>query len=406
VIERPHARWSAVCLLAAGLLVLSGCGSSGSKTGASPVPTGSSTAGTSPTPAAFASPDPTSPACTPTSVGPAYRLETCVLQSPSLAGNLLGDSSLHFYVLTPIDYPTSGLRYPSVYFLTGYTDDASSSARLIGRSEGSADTPPGTVPPIVVTVTGLNAFGGSMYANSPVGGNWEDAITVDLIGYVDAHYRTIGTRESRGLTGHSMGGAGSTNLGMRHPDLFAALYPMSPAVFPASEAAWVLSDSSIVARMLDLEDELSAGKLSQAERLARIEAAVAADSSLKFPFAYGTAYAGDPSSPILMRFPFRRVNGQAVQDDAITREWNAGWGDMANKVNKQYKAALEQYRAIGVDCGTADAVWAGSHRLVKLLQGAGIAVEENSFNGGHVDQVDDRILNHMLPFMAEHLADR
>ena len=44
--------------------------------------------------------------------------------------------------------------------------------------------------------------------------------------------------------------------------------------------------------------------------------------------------------------------------------------------------------------------------FVGLLNAAGIPVIENVFNGGHVDQVDNRIRNHMLPFMAQFLADR
>ncbi len=51
---------------------------------------------------------------------------------------------------------------------------------------------------------------------------YETYITEDLIGWVDRTYRTIATREGRGIAGLSMGGFGALVLGMRHPDLFAA----------------------------------------------------------------------------------------------------------------------------------------------------------------------------------------
>ena len=52
--------------------------------------------------------------------------------------------------------------------------------------------------------------------------NYETYITKDLIGHVDATYRTIAKREARAIAGLSMGGFGALMLSMRHPDLFAA----------------------------------------------------------------------------------------------------------------------------------------------------------------------------------------
>ena len=52
--------------------------------------------------------------------------------------------------------------------------------------------------------------------------DYETYITKDLIGHVDATYRTIAKRESRAIAGLSMGGFGALMLSMRHPDLFSA----------------------------------------------------------------------------------------------------------------------------------------------------------------------------------------
>lgn len=52
--------------------------------------------------------------------------------------------------------------------------------------------------------------------------NYETYIVKDLIKEVDSKYKTIATREGRGIAGLSMGGFGALQLSMRHPDLFAA----------------------------------------------------------------------------------------------------------------------------------------------------------------------------------------
>ena len=52
--------------------------------------------------------------------------------------------------------------------------------------------------------------------------SYEDYITQDLVGHVDATYRTIAERKARGIGGLSMGGFGALQLAMRHKDLFAA----------------------------------------------------------------------------------------------------------------------------------------------------------------------------------------
>jgi len=51
---------------------------------------------------------------------------------------------------------------------------------------------------------------------------YETYITKDLIGHIDATFRTIAKRDGRAIAGLSMGGFGALMLSMRHPDLFAA----------------------------------------------------------------------------------------------------------------------------------------------------------------------------------------
>ncbi|MGH9885508.1 MAG: alpha/beta hydrolase [bacterium] len=60
--------------------------------------------------------------------------------------------------------------------------------------------------------------------------NYETYIAKDLVGWVDGHYRTIASREGRGIAGLSMGGFGAMELGLRHQDEFAAAASHSGAI--------------------------------------------------------------------------------------------------------------------------------------------------------------------------------
>ena len=75
---------------------------------------------------------------------------------------------------------------------------------------------------IVVLPDPKTVHNGSMYSSSITTGDFEQFIAKDVVAYIDAHYRTIANRASRGLARHSMGGYGATRIGMRHADVLAA----------------------------------------------------------------------------------------------------------------------------------------------------------------------------------------
>ena len=59
---------------------------------------------------------------------------------------------------------------------------------------------------------------------------YETYVARDLVGWVDAHYRTIARRDGRAIAGLSMGGFGAMSLALRHPDEFAAAASHSGAI--------------------------------------------------------------------------------------------------------------------------------------------------------------------------------
>ena len=131
--------------------------------------------------------------------------------------------------LPPSYQKDSKRRYPVVYALHGY-----SSAPTSGRHEIHVPQTiegafaQGSQEMIVVLPDSKTIYNGSMYSSSQTTGDFEKFIYHDVVAYIDAHYRTIPDRQSRGLAGHSMGGYGASRIGMKHPEVFGALYIMSP----------------------------------------------------------------------------------------------------------------------------------------------------------------------------------
>ena len=57
---------------------------------------------------------------------------------------------------------------------------------------------------IFVAVDMQTPLGCSWYVNSPVTGNWEDFMVREVVPYLDANFRTLASRDSRGIVGDFM----------------------------------------------------------------------------------------------------------------------------------------------------------------------------------------------------------
>jgi enterochelin esterase-like enzyme len=167
-------------------------------------------------------------------------VERIKIHGAALEGNLEGDAvDRSVIVFLPPSYATEkDRRYPVVYALHGYS---------IGAEQWTSEI---HVPQTIegAFAKGLegddrgaarfeDAHNGSMYSSSVTTGDFERFVSHDLVAYVDAHYRTIPKRTSRGLVGHSMGGYGASRIGMKHSDVFGSLYIMSPCCLSARPAA-------------------------------------------------------------------------------------------------------------------------------------------------------------------------
>ena len=118
---------------------------------------------------------------------------------------------------------TPDRRYPVVYYLHGGRPGSETkSVRLASYIHQHLQAK--EVPPMIyVFVNG----GPVSHYNLPDRKNamGEDVFIKELIPQVDAAYRTVASRNGRGIEGFSQGGRGTTRIMFKHPDLFCSAAP-------------------------------------------------------------------------------------------------------------------------------------------------------------------------------------
>ena len=311
-------------------------------------------------------------------------VERVKVHGASLEGNLEGDAvDRDVIVFLPPGYrEDTSRRYPVVYALHGYSIGAEQWTHEIHvpqTIEGAFAL--GAREMIVVLPDSKTLHNGSMYSSSVTTGDFERFVAHDLVAYVDAHYRTLADRRSRGLVGHSMGGYGAVRIGMKHPDVFGALYVMSACCLAAQGAG---PADTAAARVLE-----SVRTPADEARLSFFQRA---------QLAMAAAWSPDPHNP-----PFYfdlPTKGGVVQPDVLAR-WAA---NAPLALVDQYVGNLRRYDGIAMDVGDQDGLRAGVGRLHDVLDAYGIANAFEVYPGTHTSAVADRFQNHVLPFMSRHLC--
>jgi S-formylglutathione hydrolase FrmB len=285
-------------------------------------------------------------------------------------------------MLPPSYGQEAGRRYPVVYALHGYSIGAEQWTHEIHvpqTIEGAFAK--GAKEMIVVLPDSKTVHNGSMYSSSVTTGDFERFISHDLVEYIDAHYRTIPDRRSRGLVGHSMGGYGATRIGMKHPDVFGSLYIMSPCCLSAR-----------------------GGGRANPEMEKALAAVRTPEESAKLPFglraqlASAAAWSPDPKNPPLyLDLPTK--NGE-VQPDVLAK-WAA---NAPLAFVDQYIGNLRRYNGISMDVGDQDGLRVDAGKLHDILDRYGVPNAFAIYSGTHTSAVADRFQNHVMPFFSEHLC--
>ena len=143
----------------------------------------------------------------------------------------LDGTAVQFNIILPGDYTGGDRRFPVLYLLHGYGghySDWCEKTRIVDYAKSYDE--------IIVIPEGENGWYVNNYTNPKM--QWENYIIEDLIPYVDAHYRTINSREERAVAGLSMGGYGAMFLGLKHHEMFAAVASLSGVVGSADMKRW------------------------------------------------------------------------------------------------------------------------------------------------------------------------
>ena len=309
-------------------------------------------------------------------------MEHIKIHGAALEGNLEGDAvDRDVFVFLPPSYGTDKKRhFPVVYALHGFfigAEQWSHEIHVPQTIEGAFAL--GAKEMIVVLPDSKTLHNGSMYSSSVTTGDFEKFISHDVVAYIDAHYRTIPNRQSRGLVGHSMGGYGATRIGMKHPDVFGSLYIMSPCC-------------------------LSARPAPNADMAKQVEAVKTAADAANLPFfarpllASAAAWSPDPKNPPLyLDLPTK--DGVAQPD--ILAKWTA---NAPLAFIDQYIDNLREYKAISIDVGDQDGLRVDTGKLHDVLDTYGIANGFEIYQGTHTSKVADRFQNHVLKFFSENLC--
>ncbi len=312
------------------------------------------------------------------------KVERLRIHGAALEGNLEGDAvDREVLVFLPPSYAKQkSRRYPVVYALHGYSIGAEQWSREIHvpqTIEGAFAQ--GANEMIVVLPDSKTLHNGSMYSSSVTTGDFEAFIARDVVAYIDAHYRTIPNRASRGLVGHSMGGYGATRIGMKHADVFGSLYIMSPCCLSPRQAGPANAD---------LEKALEAAKTP--EEWAKLPFPVRAQ------LATAAAWSPNPGNPPLY-LDLPRKRGETQPE--VLAKWAA---NAPLAFLDQYVGNLRRYRGISLDVGDKDGLRGDTSRLHEALDKYGIANSYEVYPGTHTSAVAVRFQNYVLPFFSKQLC--
>jgi S-formylglutathione hydrolase len=328
---------------------------------------------------------------------PPQKFSAITIDSAAIAGNILGqktEQTINIYL--PPSYNTSTKRYPVVYYLPGY---AEATMKISLPKDADALIEAEAIKEMILVII---PGGWSFYANSPITGNWEDFVVKEVVGYVDSNYRTIPNAESRGISGHSMGGYGSLNIAMLHPDVFGAIYSISPGLFDENGLATSQMYGADAVTKNFMKAQQGILELPEDEQLKGVMSMYDF-----FTVAYGMAFAPNPENPpFYFDYPYTESNGQLVRDEEIWKRWESGFGGISDEIVK-YKDNLLKLKGITVDYAIQDELaWIprGCIYFDQQLTAAGIPHELIAYEGNHNGKVAERVREHLLPYFSELLV--
>jgi S-formylglutathione hydrolase FrmB len=289
-------------------------------------------------------------------------------------------------------------RYACIYVIQGLTGQLDmwrnrsafrpNPLELVDALFGGGDAPPC----LVVWVDAWTSLGGSQFVDSPATGRYHTYLCEDVVGFVDARYRTLADAAHRGIAGKSSGGYGAMITPMLRPDVFGGLATHAgDALFETCylpdfrEAARALRDSYDGSFERFWDDFRSRPAFSRSS-----------DHVLLNSWAMAACYSADDDGTV--RLPFDPATGELLQD--VWDRW-LEWDPV--RMVARHADALRSQRAIYIDCGKRDQFYLdlGAEAFRRELERIGVTdVFYDLFEGTH------SAIEYRYPIALRYLAER
>ncbi|HLK18324.1 MAG TPA: alpha/beta hydrolase-fold protein [Bryobacteraceae bacterium] len=322
------------------------------------------------------------------------RVEDREIASKNFADNKIGVSPIRkLAVFLPSGYEQTSKRYPVIYFLPStFENYRAPFSQHDAQALFDHAIESGSIHPFILVAVDMNTpLGCSWYVNSSVTGNWEDFVIQELVPYMDANFRSMPNRDSRGIAGDFMGGYGAIRFGMRHPDVFGSVYALHPVGTGSGvQVMYSRPNWDLLASAKSLDD-------------------IRKDVFSNIFMSIFQAHVPNPAKPPLFIDFQAHKNGDRLDiDSKITERLRNNF--FIESMIPQYADNLKSLRGLKFDWarndGNYDHIYA-NQALTHKLDEFGIPHEAEEYNGlwGHGVWGDDgRMHNEVLPFFGKHLV--
>jgi len=319
------------------------------------------------------------------------------IHSDNLTHNLIGvEPTRKLTIYLPPGYADSRQRYPVIYYLPNPLGDfdATFTQQHTEQLFDYAIATDRIGKFILVSVDMSTPFGPTWYINSPITGNWDDFFIHDVIPYIDANFRTLATRNSRGIFGNFFGGYGAIRFGMVHPEMFSVIYATHPVGTGSGVQQMVSRPNwTIIANAKSLNDVKRDG------------------FSGLFTGIFQAFLPDANNAPLFFDPPAHLVNGRVVIDATQMARLRENW--FLDNLVAKYADNLKKLRGLKYDWPRNDNIYDhvyGAQALTLKFNEFGVPHEAEEFNGtwdedstGHTKYADNRVYNEVLPFFGARL---
>lgn len=292
--------------------------------------------------------------------------------SPALSAFRGRPVHMRGWVLLPPGYDANKAeRYPVVYMTHGFGGNLNYLAATAAAAYGWMAE--GEVPRMIgVFLDESGPTGTHEFADSVNNGPWGEALTTELIPWLEQHYRMDARPSGRLLTGHSSGGWATLWLQVRYPKVFGGTWSTAPdpSDFHDFTGPDLYAPNANVYRKPDGTPwplVRAKGKVvATFEQFARMERVLGPQGGQMSSFEWVFSPRGDDGRPMPM---FDRDTGAV--DPAVVAYWRDHY-DIAHRLETQWPQLKPDLDGkIHVIVGTADTFYldGAAHKLKAVLDG-------------------------------------